>query len=103
MKSFTFEQIDLDDFKSILETHRHQMKNEIEEILLNSSQCPVLVPRNKLIEMLDCSSSWLSKVTTSGQMPSIVVGGRVFYDLKEIAKKNVLHIQKKNWSVKKNA
>jgi hypothetical protein len=96
------EQIDMNDLKSILDNHKQELKKEIEEILLNSSQCPVLVPRNKLIEMLDCSASWLSKVTTSGEMPSIVIGGRVFYDLKEIAKKDIFtEFKSKSKGVKK--
>ena len=98
MQSYVLQQIDLNDVKSILENHRELMKKEIEVLINENSQSPALVPRAKLLEILDCSASWLSKVTTNGEMPSITIGGRVFYDMREIKKQNVL----KNLSLKKS-
>jgi len=87
---------ELSDIESILESHRNQLIDEIKEILMSTSQTPAIVSRMKLIEILDCSSSWLSKLTTRGDMPSFVIGGRVFYDLMEICKKKILQSNKRN-------
>lgn len=90
MQSYVLQQIDLNDVKSILDLHREQMKKELEEMINEVSLSPVIVSRAKLIEILDCSSSWLSKVTANGEMPSVTIGGRVFYDLKEIKNQKAL-------------
>ena len=91
MNQFIIKQIDINDVRSILEDHRKELMAEIEMILSKSSQNPELVSRSKLLKILDCSPSWLSKVTTNGEMPSITIGGRVFYDLRELSKKNLLN------------
>ena len=100
MKNTLIEQIDINDVKSIIETFHSQIKMEIEEMINKVAQIPVILTRKQLIEKIECSSSWLSKVTTSGEMPSIAIGGRVFYDLREIAKKGFLDNGIK-WRVKK--
>ena len=100
MSSIVIEQFDINDVKSLLEDHHTQMKKEFEEIINNVSQSPIIVTREKLIEMLDCSASWLSKLTKSGELPSILIGSRVFYDIREIVAKNMVD-NKNKWRVKK--
>ncbi len=86
MKNFVIQQFDLNDVKSILEEHKKDMLGEIESLISERSPNPQIVSLEKLIEILECSSSWLSKVTTSGEIPSFTIGRRVYYDLNEISK-----------------
>lgn len=91
MNFYDLQQIDISDFKSILTNQRELMIQELEKLIDENSQSPSIVSRSKLLKILDCSASWLSKVTTNGEMPSITIGGRVFYDLRELSKKNLLN------------
>ena len=91
MNFYDLQQIDISDFKSILTNQRELMIQELEQLIDENSQSPSIVSRSKLLKILDCSASWLSKVTTNGEMPSITIGGRVFYDLQEIKKRNALN------------
>lgn len=89
---------DLNEIKSLLELQRELIRMDFEKLITESSQKPEIVPREKLIQILGCSSSWLSKVTTRGDIPSITISGRVFYDLREISK---IKVKKKLFSVRK--
>jgi len=60
------------------------MKPMISEIINDD-----ILTREKVLELLDCSKTWLSKMTNNSTIPHIRIGIRVYY-----SKQGILNIGK---------
>lgn len=75
--------------KNLLEQHKNELISEVKSLISELNYDEILT-RDKVLEMLDCSETWLSQMTTNGTIPSRRIGNRVFY-----SKNDILNIKKK--------
>ena len=75
--------------KNLLEQHKNELISEVKTLISELNYNEILT-RDKVLEMLDCSETWLSQMTTNGTIPSRRIGNRVFY-----SKNDILNINKK--------
>ena len=77
-----------------LEQHKTDLLNEIKSLISEINNDEIFT-REKVLEILDCSKTWLSQMTTNGTIPYGRIGNRVYY-----TKQNLLNLV--NGKKKKN-
>ena len=75
--------------KNLLEQHKNELITQVKSLISELNYDEILT-RDKVLEVLDCSETWLSQMTANGTIPSRRIGKRVFY-----SKNDILNINKK--------
>jgi len=76
---------------------KNDLPNEIKPLISDIKNDEILT-REKVLELLDCSETWLSKMTNNGTILAIRIGNRVYY-----SKQGILNIGKEKGKRKKKA